>query len=231
MAGGFYKQKQKLVSYLSLKTVNDSLLKENARLRNEVGVTIAGNPLKDTNYIKNIQSDTVTQTIHYNYIPAKVLNNSIDQKVNYITLNVGARHGIRKKMVVISANGIVGKISHVSENYSIVLSMLSERFIISAMVADGTVGKLGWDGKEPEYATLSGIPQSVKLKAKDTVYTSGYGNFPEKIMIGRVAQVMGGTSYKIYLSTNFRKLHFVYVIAEEINIERKQLEDSTLVTP
>jgi rod shape-determining protein MreC len=132
-------------------------------------------------------------------------------------------------MAVISANGIVGRISHVSENYSVALSFLSDRFNVSSMVSDGTVGKLSWDGKDPDYGILSGIPQSVKLKPRDSVFTSGFGNFPEKILVGKAAQVLNGTSYKIYLSTNFRKLHFVYVIAEEIDLERKKIEDSTQV--
>jgi len=211
--------------------VNDSLMKENARLRKELGITIPLNPLTDSSDTKTIKRDSVTQTVHYKYIPAKILNNTIDQKINYITLNAGSKQGITKNMAVISPNGIVGRISHVSENYSVALSFLSDRFNVSSMVGDGTIGKLYWDGKDPDYGILSGIPQSVKLKPLDSVFTSGYGNFPEKILVGRAAQVLTGTSYKIYLSTNFRKVHFVYVIAEEVNFERIKLEDSTNVAP
>ncbi|MBK7764320.1 MAG: rod shape-determining protein MreC [Bacteroidetes bacterium] len=229
IAGKFYSRKEKLVGFMHLSEVNDSLLRENARLRKELGIPIEINPLKDTNYTKTLQSDTVTQTIHYTYIPAKVLNNTIDQKVNYITLDAGSKKGIKKNMAVITPNGIVGRVSHVSENYSVVLSFLSDRFNVSSMVGDGTIGKLSWDGLDPEYAILSGIPQSVKLKRKDTVLTSGFGNFPEKIMVGRIAAVLSGTSYKVFLNTNFRKLHFVYVIADDVNFERKKLEDSLQV--
>ncbi len=204
-------------------------MKENAQLRKELGITMKANPLKDTAYSKQIHVDSSLQTVHYTYIPAKVLNNSIDQTINYITLNAGSKQGIRKNMAVISANGIVGRISHVSENYSVALSFLSDRFNVSSMVSDGTVGKLSWDGKDPDYGILSGIPQSVKLKPRDSIFTSGFGNFPEKILVGRAAQVLNGTSYKIFLSTNFRKLHFVYVIAEKIDLERKKIEDSTQV--
>ena len=45
-----------------------------------------------------------------NLIKPKILNNTIDQKVNYITLDVGRKDGIQEKMTVISPNGIVGKI-------------------------------------------------------------------------------------------------------------------------
>jgi len=229
LSGRFYSQKEKLTSFINLTEVNDSLMKENAALRKELGITTDVNPLNDSTFSKQIHVDSSIQTAHYTYIPAKVLNNTIDQTINYITLNVGSKQGIKKNMAVISANGIVGRISHVSENYSVALSFLSDRFNVSSMVSDGTVGKLSWDGKDPGYGILSGIPQSVKLKPRDSVFTSGFGNFPEKILVGKAAQVLNGTSYKIFLSTNFRKLHFVYVIAEEIDLERKKLEDSTQV--
>lgn len=229
VSGTFYSQKSKLTGFINLTEVNDSLMKENAALRKELGITMDVNPLKDSTFSKQIHVDSSLQTAHYSYIPAKVLNNTIDQTINYITLNVGSKQGIKKNMAVISANGIVGRISHVSENYSVALSFLSDRFNVSSMVSDGTVGKLSWDGKDPDYGILSGIPQSVKLKPRDSVFTSGFGNFPEKILVGKAAQVLNGTSYKIFLSTNFRKLHFVYVIAEEIDIERKKIEDSTQV--
>lgn len=216
---------------MNLREMNDSLMKENAKLKQELGIRIPANPLKDSSLNKTIKQDSLTELKHYHYIPAKVLNNSIDQKINYITLNVGSVNGIKKNMAVISTNGIVGKISHVSDHYSVAVSFLSEKFKVGCRLADSTVGFLEWDGKEPEYGVLTGIPQSVKVKPRDSVYTNGFSMFPENILVGRAAQVLNGGKYKIYLSTNFRKLHFVYVIAETVDIERQQLEDSTQVTP
>ncbi|MEN9339615.1 MAG: hypothetical protein RIQ62_927 [Bacteroidota bacterium] len=226
IAGKYYDRKEQMIGFLHLREANDSLMHENARLRKQIGTPILANPLHDSSNTTRLLSDTVSQTIHYTYIPARVLNNTIDQKINYITLDIGSLKGVKKGMAVISADGIVGKVSHVSENYCVVLSFLSDRFTVSAMVSDGTVGRLSWDGTDPAFGILSGIPQSVHLKARDSVVTSGYGNFPEKIMLGRVAAVTGGTTYKVWLSSNFRRLHFVYVVADEVNIERKKLEES-----
>ncbi len=231
ISGNLYTQKNKLSTFFSLQSVNDSLQKENARLMHALGLRLPSNPLKDTSYSTKRTIDSVTSTIQYRYIPARVLNNSIDQKTNYITLNVGSLQGVKKNMGVISGNGIVGKVSHVSPNYCTVLSLLSEHFVVSALVADGTVGKITWDGLDPSLVLLTGIPQSVKLKKLDSVFTSGYSAFfPEHILIGRAAQVMNGTSYKIWLSTNFRNLHYVYVIEDNTNVERSILEDSTKIT-
>lgn len=227
MAGFFYNKKNKLVSYFQLGRINDQLVAENAALKEKLGIEIKVNPLKDTSYTKEITIDSNKQMIHYSYLPAKVLNNTIDQKVNYLTLNKGSLDGIKKNMAVISEKGIVGKITNVSEHYSIAASVLSERFNISAMTPDGTVGKVVWDGKNTALINLTGIPQSVKLKPLDTIVTSGYSSiFPENIMIGRIAKVESPTSYKIWLSTQFTNLHFVYIVKDVANQEQLTLEES-----
>ncbi len=226
IAGFFYKKKEKFTGFFRLAKINDSLVAENALLKKQLGITVKSNPLKDTAFTKEIMQDSTKQTIHYAYLPAKVLNNTIDQKINYLTLDKGAADGIKKNMAVISEKGIVGKIANVSEHYSIVTSVLSERFNISAMTADGTVGKAVWDGKNTELINLTGIPQSVKLKPLDTIVTSGYSSiFPENIMIGRVAKVESPTSYKIWLSTRFSNLHFVYIVKDAANEERIKIEE------
>jgi len=95
------------------------------------------------------------------------------------------------------------------------------------MTPDGTVGKVVWDGKNTALINLTGIPQSVKLKPLDTIVTSGYSSiFPENIMIGRIAKVESPTSYKIWLSTQFTNLHFVYIVKDVANQEQLTLEES-----
>jgi rod shape-determining protein MreC len=219
-------KKNEWVSYIRLQAVNDSLMNENALLRNKMGIPTQPNPLKDSTYTKIKEEDSVRQTTYFTHVPAKVLNNSIDKRSNYLTLDVGTANGIKKGMAVVSAKGIVGKISHVSKKFSVAISILSEKMTVSATTPDGSTGPISWDGKDPELLTLKGIPQSVKVKPLDTIFTSGYSIFPEKIMIGRAVKVLNGTSYLVWLSTNFRKLHYVYVIKDETIIERTIFEQA-----
>jgi len=226
IAGFFFQKREGLMGYFRLRAINDSLLKENASLKNKLGIEVRQNNLKDTAFTREVKIDSTTHTVYYQYMSAKVLNNSIDQKLNYLTLNKGSADGVKKNMAVISEKGIVGKIANVSEHFSIVVSVLSERFNISAMTPDGTVGKAVWDGKNVELVNLTGIPQSVKLKPLDTIVTSGYSSiFPENIMIGRIAKVESATSYKIWLSTKFSNLHFVYIVKDVSNAEQIKLEE------
>ena len=226
ISSNFYTKKESIVSFLTLNAVNDSLVKENARLKQALGMPVTANPFKDTSYtVTRTLDSNAKQTVHYKYIAAKVINNSTDQKINYITLNVGSRQGIKPKMAVISDKGVVGKISHVSENYSVAVSILSDRFNVNCVVPDGSIGNIKWDNKDPNIVILKGIPLSANLKLKDSIMTSGYSIFPEKIMIGKVAKFVNG-DYQVWLSTNFNNLHYVYVVQDFTNIERNTLEDT-----
>ena len=226
ISSNFYTKKESIVSFLTLNAVNDSLVKENARLKQALGIPVTANPFEDTSYtVTRTLDSNAKQTVHYKYIAAKVINNSTDQKINYITLNVGSRQGIKPKMAVITDKGVVGKISHVSENYSVAVSILSDRFNVNCVVPDGSIGNIKWDNKDPNIVILKGIPLSANLKLKDSIMTSGYSIFPEKIMIGKVAKFVNG-DYQVWLSTNFNNLHYVYVVQDFSNIERNTLEDT-----
>ena len=226
ISSNFYTKKESIVSFLTLNAVNDSLVKENARLKQALGIPVTANPFEDTSYtVTRTLDSNAKQTVHYKYIAAKVINNSTDQKINYITLNVGSRQGIKPKMAVITDKGVVGKISHVSENYSVAVSILSDRFNVNCVVPDGSIGNIKWDNKDPNIVILKGIPLSANLKLKDSIMTSGYSIFPEKIMIGKVAKFVNG-DYQVWLSTNFNNLHYVYVVQDFTNIERNTLEDT-----
>jgi len=233
LTGGIYAKREKIYSYSGLRQSNDSLMLENAKLRNQLAFQRKKNPLKDTSYSRMVANDdSIRQSVFYKYMPSRVLNNTTDLKNNYITLDLGSKDGVTRNMSVISAKGIVGKITHVSKNYSLASSILSSRTNVSCVIPDGTLAKVYW-GKsfDPEHVLLSGLPQSVKIKKGDTITTSGYSLFPENIMIGTiVGSQKGGTTglnqYKVKLSTNFRKLHFVYVINDISTFERKVLEDS-----
>jgi rod shape-determining protein MreC len=233
--GGLFKNKEKFKNYFLLREKNEELLKENTILKNKLGIQIPVNTLKDTNYSKEIAfNDSTKQTVFYKYIPATVVNNIIDQRYNFITLSKGSKDGITKNMSVIGPSGTVGKITNTSEHYSIVSSIISDQFNSSAQLKDGTIGKINWDKKDIDYLTLSGIPQHVKILPGDSIYTSGYSVFPANILIGRAAAIersntSGLSNYRIKLATNFRNIHHVYIVEDVTTLERKKLEDSSII--
>lgn len=219
--------------YLKLKNTNLLLAQENADLkkytRNSYAIYVDKTFLKSSVVKLN---DTVYRQ-QYEYFPAKVVNNSVSNQKNYLTLNVGRKQGAERDMAVISSNGIVGIINDVSDNYCSVMSVLHRDLRVSSKIKkDGSFGPLNWNGDSYREALLTDIPTHVKLKPGDTVVTSAYSTvFPEDIMVGTVVSFeRKATEYfytvKVKLSTDFKKLDYVYVVKnffreEQIELEKK----------
>lgn len=244
VVGYMYKKQNDVVYYFQLKQMNDSLLNENARLRNAMAqvsnidkfrdstVRIAIT-VRDTTKRDSLNTQGTLKTIRYaqyNYIPARVINNSVsNDKINFITINRGADDGVRKDMAVVTGNGIVGRVANVSDHYARVVSVLSDRKV-SSKLTDGTSNLITiWNPGSPEYVVTERVPIYIKVKRGDSVFTTGYSFFPENVLIGIVAKVdtmkaSSSKNLKVRLSTNFRSLQYVYVVDDKMAAEKKQVE-------
>lgn len=221
--------------YFHLKATNDSLVKENARLHNMRSSSFES---ADTNNITRVDSllkDTLG-TRKFLFMEAKVVNNSVSQENNYITLHRGAGQGVKKDMAVIGPDGIVGKVIEVSNNYSLVMSLLNHKSKVNAMLKKGLyTGDLEWDGLDPSYLILSNISKSAKAQKGDTVLTSNVSqelSFPPGLMVGTIAEILPdpGSSFlklKIKSATNFYSLQYVYLTQNLQLEEQKALEAKT----
>jgi len=249
VAGYVYKKQNDVVYYFQLKRLNDSLLNENARLRNELSAlsdidtfrdVTARIPvtIKDTTTKKDSAGISLTPTgavkiikyADFRYIPARVIKNSIsNDRMNYITINRGTEDGVKKGMAVVTGNGIVGRVEHVSNHVASVVSVLSDRKV-SSKLSDGTSGLITvWNPGTPEYVVTEKIPLHIKVKRGDSLFTTGYSFFPENVLIGTVSKIdtlktTSTKNLKIRLSTNFRNLQYVYVVDNRMAKEREQLE-------
>lgn len=224
--GEAYEKANELKSYLSLGRTNDSLAAENALLRNQL--------------ISSFKSDSIKQVIvrdstlkqQYTYTLAKVINNSINRKNNYLTINRGTNHGIFKGMGVTSAKGIVGIVWNVSENFATIRSILHSDTKVSAQV-NGNIGSLVWGegNNDSRYAYLKDVQSHLKINKGDKVLSSEFSLFPEGTTIGYVVEnrIKGETNeldIKVKLSTDFSTLQYqyVYVINNLFSGEQVSLE-------
>ncbi|MFA6944454.1 MAG: rod shape-determining protein MreC [Pedobacter sp.] len=224
IAGSAYERVNEFSSYLILGKTNDSLAAENARLRNQ---------LKSSFYDDSIKQVRVNDTIlkrQYTYTVARVINNSVNQKNNYITINRGRKHGIKKGLGVIASAGIIGIVQNVSENFATIRSLLHTETKISASV-NGNIGSLVWgDGiYDSRYALLKDIQSHLIIKKGARVVTSEFSLFPPGTNIGYVASTgtkNGDSSLKIEvkLDTDFATLQYVYVINNLLSEEQLSLE-------
>jgi rod shape-determining protein MreC len=231
--------------YFHLKATNDSLVNDNARLHNILRTSYDSVTLGDlvkTDTIRTYSTDTTRKIVgielrRYLYHAAKVVNNTVNAPINYLTIHRGSANGLKPNMGVIGPSGIVGIVRSVSPNYAIVLSLLSKgrNFGFSARLSHSKeMGTVRWYGGDAGYALMEDVPKSVRLIKGDTVVTSGYSAlFPENIPIGYVESYSltdkGSTAYtiRIKLATNFYNLQYVYVVDNMLKDEQKSLEDST----
>ena len=122
-------------------------------------------------------------------------------------------------MGVFNANGIVGQVTYVTDNYAAVMSVLSKDFKVSAKLKKSEYfGNMHWDGINSTTATLEEIPKHVPIKVGDTIVTSGFSElFPRNIMIGTVKKFWtepdkNFLNVTVSLSTDFGNLSYVYVV-------------------
>ncbi len=212
-------------TFINLQTVNDSLSKENARLLNLLFSSPYSNSIK-----RVVVGDSSSQR-RYTYIEAKVVNNSVNNRNNYLTLDRGSLQGVKPKMGVICGNGIVGTVKDVNEHFCTVISFLHKDSRISARLnSTKDYGSLVWEGLNPRFAQLKDIPTHVKVKLGDSVTTTGYSQkFPENIFVGRVVKcdLKSGDNFyniEVALSTSFSTLRYVYIVEDNFATELSNLE-------
>ena len=228
VSGYLFRRAHGIKAYFHLRTINDSLSVQNARLLNQLPSSFT---IADTT--TGIQLDSNGQR-QYRYFPARVVDNSVSQQLNYITIHRGRRQGIRPGMGVIGPSGIVGIVRNVSENYAVIMSLLNKDARLSALLPrSGNFGSVVWNlhPPDPRMGLLLDIPKNIPVFKGDTVVTSGYSAiFPPGLPIGYVQKIgiMEASNFyqiDVRFATDFQALHYVYVI-ENLNAgEQKNLEE------
>jgi rod shape-determining protein MreC len=219
--------------YFSLRKINSELADENTLLRKKLEQR---NQSLYTLDVRELKDPTIIN--QFDYVSAKVVNNSTGLFKNFITINKGHDAGIEPGMAVVSAKGAVGKVKSVSTHYSVLISLLNIDEQVSSVIRSlGYFGTVQWDGVDPRMIDLRYIPRHVKLHAGDTVVTSGYNAiFPEGILVGVIKEVNLREEalfydIKVELAQDFGNLTFVEVVKSNLRHEKDTLERATIGEP
>lgn len=224
LQGSYYEISGGIREYLSLRQTNRDLYKENTLLRNQMDRLVRGREISQHNGI-----DSIPQR-QYSYLPARVINNSVNKQFNFITLNKGSHHGIEPEMAVIAPNGVVGVVYATSGNYSTVIPLINRNFRLSAKILkNGYYGSLSWAGSGYKEAVLDDIPFHVEIQPGDTIVTSGYSAiFPEGILVGTIADIEARegnfNAIPVDIAVDYKNLRYVNVIRNLLLDEQRALE-------
>ncbi|WP_294078751.1 rod shape-determining protein MreC [Proteiniphilum sp. UBA5384] len=234
ISGWFFSVSKDIGSFFHLKKNNQLLLEKTAELEKEIlalkdriDLLTVSDSLEMNAFVKD--SASLPQ---FDFIPAEVVNLSFAGANNFITLNKGAKHGIKPDMGVISTQGVVGVVSNVSRNLSVVIPVINPKFRLSARLKNSeNYGSVSWDGTNIGEVQLGELPKHEAFHQGDTVLTSFSRIFPRNLIIGFVSSEGHSrddnfNTFNIRLSTNFYTLQDVLVINDTYHEEQKILEET-----
>jgi len=219
--------------YFKLKKTNEALVHENVHLRSLLKSNYESSDTTQKIIVDSIRVDSLLKFQKYIYYDARVVGGSLSGQTNYFDIHRGTKQGMRKDMGVVGPLGIVGRIMDVSDNYAVVMSVLSRQFKVKAKLKkSGENGTIEWDGSSTSYIQMRDIPKSTLIKKGDTVLTSELSSiYPPNIMVGTVDGLVTDNSSNFYTlrlktATNFLNVQHVYVIDDLQKAERIKLEEN-----
>ena len=211
-----------------IQTENEFLREKNIELSNEVSA------LKEAK-LENIRLTKLLSLKEKNIsgvITAGIINKSLVQARNTITLDVGESDSVKINMPIITDDGLVGRIVSTSKNYSIAQILYNRNLSITVKVQRSRVdGILNYDGAGN--LIINNVPKSADVKIGDVIITSEYSNyFPAGIPVGTVIEEgnLDNLFKKIIVEplVSFSALEEVFVLKHLPELEKLNLENAYL---
>ena len=137
----------------------------------------------------------VAKTLKYETVAAPVIARDPSNILATIVLGAGSDSGIKVGHVVVSEQGLVGRVSEVGTNYSKVLLITDPSSTLSALV-EGSRATGIVRGQYGDLLIMDWILQTEKVNVGDVVVSAGLGLgdelrslYPKGLVVGRVLQL------------------------------------------
>lgn len=162
----------------------------------------------------------------YEIVNATVVNRNKSYWYQTLTIDKGKSDGLAENMVVITKDGLIGKLEKVTNKSAtvklITANDVNNKVSVSIATSNGETNAIlsGYDKKKNEIL-VSGVDSNIDIKKDDSVTTSGLGGmFPRGIYIGKVESISTdkyGLSKTLAIKTNqnFNSIHYVTVLKGE----------------
>lgn len=203
----------------SLRTDNATLRAENERL------TLENVQLREAAVAAQqaAKLSEIAKTLPFTSIPATVIARDPSNILSTIVLGVGTDQGVKVGHVVLSQQGLVGRVSEVGTNYAKVLLITDPSHTLSALV-EGSRATGIVRGQYGDSLVMDWILQTEPVKPGDVVVTAGLGLgeelrslYPKGLVVGRVLQLQNAeaAAYQraiVAPAVDLRKLENVLVV-------------------
>ncbi|MFY9590225.1 rod shape-determining protein MreC [Rickettsia endosymbiont of Halotydeus destructor] len=153
---------------------------------------------------------TVTKEEEFVHVTAKLLSVSLNPFSKSALIAAGKKHGIEVDQVVINAEGLVGRVTEVSNNYSkiMLINDVNSRIPITAgssrekgiLAGNGNGGKILY------------LPDNHLIQKDEKIITSGHGNiYPSGILLGYADKVTE-KDITVSMVVDLSKTEFVQIL-------------------
>jgi rod shape-determining protein MreC len=204
----------------------ETLRADNAALRNEVDrLTLENVQLREAAFAAQqaAKLGDIAKTLPFQTVAATVIARDPSNILATIVLGVGTNDGVKVGHIVLSQQGLVGRVSEVGTNYSKVLLITDPSSTVSALV-EGSRATGIVRGQYGDSLIMDWILQTERVKAGDVVVTAGLGLgdelrslYPKGLVIGKILQLQNAeaAAYQraiIAPAVELRKLENVLVV-------------------
>jgi rod shape-determining protein MreC len=162
--------------------LREDLLLANAKL-NRMGAVAAQNQrlkeLLDTQH-----------SLELNVQLARVIGVDMGAYRYQLTLNMGARDGVKLGQPVIDAHGVMGQVKEVLPTTSVVMLVTDPSHAIPVVIARSGLRTVAYGSRDGDQLTLPNIPLAADVRVGDHLLTSGLGGrFPPGFPVGDIRAV------------------------------------------
>ena len=204
----------------------DSLENENQDLREQIAIYESKinslNELEQENQRLREMLNYIEEKPEYDYIVCRVIAKDPGYWFDSFTLNVGYNDGVEENDVVITPDGLVGRVSEVGGSWCKVLAIIDSRISVSCIIErtrDNGIVQGGLQlSDEGGLCQMSFMAKDADLQPGDRVLTSGLGGvFPKGLLLGEVKEVPSANSSTVVIapSVDFQHLEEVMILKEK----------------
>ena len=203
-----------------LKKENEQLLAENARLQSEA--------IQNAQLIRQVGLDNQLSISSYRPVTGQVI--SQDPSLWYQTFEVdkGSSDGVSQNDPVTGDGALVGLVTTVGSNYSIVTELTDHSYAVTARVLDtlGDTGVLKPSVGNPNQLLLTDLPSHAQIATNELVVTASFRSggldslYPPNIPIGTVTDpnpqddLLNNQQVQVAPAADLRHLDVVQILTD-----------------
>ena len=224
------------VAYAPIRFVKDkvdeitklhNIYEEYQILENKIGET---DSIKAKNLELADEVDKLSKMLELNqtlskdsYLNATVINRNLGYWYNTVTIDKGSKNGVEVDMPVVVSEGLIGKVSKVT-NFNSTVKLLTSDDVnnkISVKInvdSKNVYGLLSGYNKETGNFIVEGIADNTEIKKDSFVMTTGMGDiFPSGILVGKVASITTDNfdlakTVEVKSDVNFDDIRYVTIL-------------------